>query len=325
VISVVVATRDRAALLASTLDALCAQVVPDCPFEIVVVDNNSVDDTRNVVTAAAQQATVPIVYVTEGRPGKSHALNTAIRIARGQVLAFTDDDVLPAPGWLAAFMRAFRETGADYAAGRILPLWEAPPPRWLTPALHGVIAVPDGGTQRLRLTGIHDAVMPIGTNMAVRRQTIDRIGGWHPELGKLKNTLRTGEDHEFALRMNAAGFTGVYEPEASVLHRVSADRLRLSYFSSWCYGNGAIEAGLEQAYPSTTHYLFGVPRYLWRRVAKDIWNTLGGLFTANVGTATAGAMSVVWFMGYLRGRWKGGQRRPPTPVRPQLNPGSWQC
>ena len=88
------------------------------------------------------------------------------------------------------------------------------------------------GTERLTLTGIHDQVMPIGANMAIRRHVLDRIGGWNPDLGKLKNTLRTGEDHEFALRLLAAGFAGVYEPEASVLHRVPADRLRLSYFAA---------------------------------------------------------------------------------------------
>jgi glycosyltransferase involved in cell wall biosynthesis len=303
IISVVIATRDRAPLLEATLNALGEQRSPGCPVEILIVDNGSVDGTAAVVAAAARRSLTPITYLTEEKSGKSHALNSAVGHARGDVLAFTDDDVLPSPGWLAAYARTFAETGADYAAGRILPLWEAPPPRWLTPTLHGVLAIPDGGTERLALTGIHDQVMPIGANMAIRRHVLDRIGGWNPDLGKLKNTLRTGEDHEFALRLLAAGFAGVYEPEASVLHRVPADRLRLSYFAHWCYGNGEIEASLEQDYPTTGRYLFGVPRYLWRRLGNDMVRAATGIATADPGRSTAGAMRVAWFAGYLKGRW----------------------
>jgi len=304
IISVVIATRDRAPLLKATLNALCELQSPGCSFEILVVDNGSVDSTATVVAEVARRSSVPVTYLTEEKPGKSHALNTAIGHARGELLAFTDDDVLPSPGWLAAFAQAFSETDADYAAGRILPLWEAPPPRWLTPSLYGVLAVSDGGTRRLTLNGNHDQVMPIGANMAIRRSVLDRIGGWNPELGKLKNTLRTGEDHEFALRLVAAGFKGLYEPEAFVLHRVSADRLRLGYFARWCYGNGQITAGLEQDYPSTARYLLSVPRYLWRRLAKDLVSILSGVVTVDPGRSTSGAMRLAWFAGYLERRWQ---------------------
>jgi len=302
-ISVVIATRDRAPLLEATLKAICEQDSPGCPFEVVVVDNGSVDSTATVVAEAARRSSVPVTYLTEEKSGKSHALNTAIGHARGDLLALTDDDVLPSRGWLAAFARAFSETGADYAAGRILPLWEAPPPRWMTPSLHGVLAIPDGGTHRLTLKGTQDQVMPIGANMAIRRPVLESIGGWNPELGKLKDTLRTGEDHEFALRLVAAGFKGVYEPKASVLHRVPADRLRLAYFARWCYGNGQMEAGLEDGYPSTDRYLLSIPRYLWRRVANDLLSILAGLVTVNPRRLTSGTMRIAWFAGYLKGRW----------------------
>lgn len=325
IISVVIATRDRASLLETTLAALCEQQSPGCPFEILVVDNGSVDSTAAVVAQAAQRSSVPVTYLTEAKPGKSHALNTAVGHARGDLLAFTDDDVLPSPGWLAAFARTFSETGADYAAGRILPLWEAPPPRWLTPSLHGVLAIPDGGTRRLTLTGIQDQVMPIGANMAIRRPVLDSVGGWNPELGKLKNTLRTGEDHEFALKLGAAGFKGVYEPEASVLHRVPADRLRLTYFARWCYGNGQIEAGLEQEYPSTARYLLSVPRYLWRRLGKDLLSILWGLVTIDPRRSTSGAMRLAWFAGYLKGRWNGPAREATVAARAPVISRTWRC
>jgi GT2 family glycosyltransferase len=289
------------------------------------VDNGSVDDTAAVISTAAACAGVPVVHLSESKPGKSHALNTAVAHARGDLLVFTDDDVLPSPGWLAAYARAFSETGADYAAGRILPLWEAEPPRWLTPSLHGVLAIPDGGTSRLTLQGIHDRVMPIGANMAIRRHVLDAIGGWNPDLGKLKNTLRTGEDHEFALRLVAAGFAGVYEPDATVLHRVPADRLHLAYFFRWCYANGGIEAGLERDYPSTARYLLRIPLYLWRRVGKDFVAAISGAVTLNPKNATAGAMRLAWFGGYLKGRWTRQRLRSRAGVAPAIVSRSWRC
>lgn len=307
-ISVIVATRDRAALLAGTLDALSAQEWPGCPFEILVVDNSSTDDTPAVVAAVRERSPAPIVYLHESKPGKSHALNAALERARGDLLVLTDDDVLPSPGWLVAGRRAFVETDADYVVGRILPLWEAPPPGWLSPPLYGVLAIADGGPHRLGLSASPgDTIMPIGANMAVRRHVVDRIGGWHPNLGKLQGTLRTGEDHEFALRMVAAGFRGVYEPDASVRHRVPQDRLRLAYFQRWFFDNGTIVAGLEDDYPTTDRFLLNVPRYLWRQLARDLVMMFRAILARDARRATASHMQLVWFAGYLRGRWR---RRP---------------
>jgi glycosyltransferase involved in cell wall biosynthesis len=310
-ISVVIATRDRAELLKATLESLRRQESPGCPVEILIVDNGSIDATPDVVASAARLSRVPIVYLTESKPGKSHALNTAAGRARGDIVVFTDDDVLPSPGWLSAYARSFSETGADYAVGRILPYWEAMPPRWLSPELYGVLAIPDGGTRRLRVSaGMNEHIMPLGANMAVRRHVLDRVGGWNPELGKLKGTSRTGEDHEFALRVTAAGYAGIYEPQASVLHRVPADRLRLGYFLRWYYDNGGIEAGLEQDYPSTEHYVLSVPRYRWRMVFTDLGAAIFGALTGNAPRATAGVMRLAWFAGYVRGRWTSRRNRP---------------
>ncbi len=302
-ISVIIATRDRAALLGSTLDALISQQSPGAHCEIIIVDNGSVDETPEVVTAARERSPHPVIYLRETRPGKSHALNTALEHARGDILVLTDDDVLPSPGWLAAYARAFAETEADFAVGRILPLWEAPRPRWLSPAVYGVLAIPDGGSARLTIApGQNDHIMPLGANMAIRRRVMERVGGWDPRLGKLQGTLRTGEDHEFALKMTTAGFTGVYEPQALVAHRVPADRLRLGYFHRWFRDNGAVEAELEEQYPFEGPYLFGVPRYRWRLCARDVWSLLRGVATLDPRRATAGMLRAAWFAAYLRAR-----------------------
>lgn len=325
-ISVLIATRDRAPLLAATLEALSQQESPGQPVEIVVVDNASTDGTLAVIERA-RAACANLVYIREERPGKSHALNTALAQLKGDLIVLTDDDVLPARGWLAAYARAFETSSADFVVGRILPMWEEQPPRWLSPALYGVLAIPDGGTVGLPIArGLNEHIMPLGANMAVRRRIVDRIGGWSPDLGKLQGTLRTGEDHEFALRMLMAGFNGWYEPDAWVRHRVPADRLRLPYFSKWFHDNGAVEAQLERRYPTTHRYVFGVPRYLWRQAALDVSSALVGMARRDWARAAAGQMRTLWFAGYVRERWQTGTRTivPGGPTGSAVEARPWQ-
>jgi len=315
-ISILIATRDRSALLAETLGAIAAQASPGCALETIVVDNGSVDDTAAVVAAAAQSSPERVRYLHEARPGKSHALNTAIQHARGDLIVLTDDDVLPSPGWLAAYARTFEDAHVDFAVGRIFPLWEAPPPRWLSPALYGVLAVPDAGAERLPLARhVNEHIMPIGANMAVRRRVIDKIGGWNPDLGKLEGTLRTGEDHEFAMQMLEAGFRGTFEPDAWVRHRVPPDRLRLAYFHRWFHDNGAVGAQLEDRYPTTARYILGVPRHLWRQFGEDVVRVIGRAATLDSRRAAAAWMRAAWFAGYVRARWRR-RRAHQSPSRP---------
>src|SRR5262245_58022562 len=249
--SVIVATRNRSALLAQTLEALSRQTCPSSRFEIVVADNGSIDRTRSVVDAAAAAGRPVIKYLSVSTPGKSHAVNAALAVSCGETLAFTDDDVRPDRRWLARLVAALDRSGVDFVAGRVLPIWETPPPVWMSRALYGVLAIPDNGDKPIDIDSTAADVMPIGANMAVRRSVIERIGGLRGDLGKLEGTLRTGEDHEFFLRMIHAGFTGVYEPRAVVHHWVPANRLERSYFRRWLYQNGRDVARLEVSYPET--------------------------------------------------------------------------
>src|SRR5262249_8935063 len=238
-LSVVLATRNRRALLESTLEALLAQEWPASDYEIVVADNGSTDGTADGVRhIAARSGVCAVRYLFVGEPGKSRALNAALPHVRGDLLALTDDDVRPDPRWLAAIAAAF-DGGVQFVVGRVLPDWEAPPPGWMSPALYGVLAVPDGGTTDLPIArGLNAHIMAIGANMAVRADVARRIGGFRTDLGKLEGTLRTGEDHEFFLRLLHTGCRGVYEPRALVRHRVGAERLVPSYFRRWFHQNG---------------------------------------------------------------------------------------
>jgi glycosyltransferase involved in cell wall biosynthesis len=302
-ISVIVATRNRQHLLASTLEALVAQRWDR--FEIIVADNGSNDATRNVVESMVRGPhNVPTRYVFVPRTGKSFAVNAAFELAEGDLLALTDDDVRPEADWLAGLAAAFRETGADFVAGRVLALWETPPPAWMSAALSGVLAIADGGTEPAAIDGTGH-IMPIGANMAVRRPVVRAIGGLRTDLGKLDGSLRTGEDHEFFLRMLRAGFRGVYEPRALVHHRVPAERLTRRYCRKWLYQNGRVVARLETSYVSAHRRLLGVPRYRWRDAAAAGARAAGTLVGGDAATRFAAITQVIWHAGYVRERWAG--------------------
>jgi O-antigen/teichoic acid export membrane protein/glycosyltransferase involved in cell wall biosynthesis len=301
-VSIVIATRNRSALLGQTLEALARQRWPADQLEIIVSDNGSTDDTRAVIERAAGRArgaAVRYLFVTE--PGKSHAVNAALLVTRGDLIAFTDDDVQPDPDWIPALARAVEETSADFVAGRIRPIWETEQPAWLSPSLYGVLAIPDNGPARLPIgADTPSNVMPIGANMAVRAAVIARLGGLRTDLGKLAGSLRTGEDHEFFLRLLRAGCRGVYEPGALVGHVVPAERMTRGYFRRWIYRNGHDVARLERSYAAAVPFLFGVPRYLWRQTIADALSAVRAAIGGDDARRFASGLRVLWFAGYLR-------------------------
>jgi glycosyltransferase involved in cell wall biosynthesis len=305
VISIVIATRNRSVLLNGTLRALALQQWPREQMEIIVADNGSTDDTR-VVVDRASAAGLPVRYLYVAEPGKSYAVNAALRLTRGDVVAFTDDDVQPDRGWLEGLAQALNETGAAFVAGRILPIWEIDPPSWMSPSLYGVLAVPDNGAARLPITkDVPSQVMPIGANMAVRASVIARLGGMRTDLGKLEGSLRTGEDHEFFLRLLHGGCRGTYEPAALVRHLVPAARLYRGYFRRWLFQNGSDVARLERGYAAPVRVLLGVPRYLWRQTIRDAASALRAALAGNRAQQFASALRIIWFSGYLREAWFG--------------------
>src|SRR5512141_1560320 len=128
--SIVIATYKRAPDLRETLASL-ARLQPDGPWEVIVVDNNSPDDTRTVVEEAARTFPVDLRYLFEREQGRSPALNAGIRAARGGIIATTDDDVRVPADWLNRAAEGLQRLGCDYVGGRVLPIWGGPRPAWL--------------------------------------------------------------------------------------------------------------------------------------------------------------------------------------------------
>lgn len=315
-ISVVIATFNRAPLLADTLDQLRRQ-----PFEpddeVIVVDNGSSDATPAVATRAAEGFPARFVVIREPIPGKTPALNTGIAAAGGEVLALTDDDVIVADDWIATIRRIFRDSPVDLVGGRVEPRWEHSAPGWLRLEEHGrygPLAAPlallhYGQAQEL---GRRTAV---GANLMVRRGVLHALGGFDPHFGRRSGTLLCGEDHDLCQRAVAAGYRCEYRPEIRVRHWVPAERMRVAYYLRWFYWCGITNAMLERG---TTNGVRAVPPYLVRRLLTAPLAALASLVTARPADAAVAVMDGAYVVGNLSQRLRDRVRGWRTgPVAPQ--------
>lgn len=243
-ISVIICTYNRGDLLAAALRSVHQLTVPaGLDWEVVVVDNNSRDRTKEVVRGF--EGKLPVRYVFEPQQGKTIALNRAVLEATGELLAFTDDDVQLDPAWLSELARAARaQPSAGWLGGRTLPLWPRGRPTWLhdesLAALSGFFVMHDLGDAERPYADEDDP--PIGANMAVRRAVFERIGLYREDLGPSGQRRGTHDDSELIWRAQHAGIPGVYVPTAMCHHWVAPSRLRLRSFLSYGLVKGENQA-----------------------------------------------------------------------------------
>ena len=324
--SIVIATYNRAADLRDTLASL-AGLRPDGPWEVIVVDNNSTDDTREVVTAAAATFPAPLRYLFEREQGRSPALNAGIRAATAEIVLTTDDDVRVPADWVNRAAAGLTALGCDYVGGRVLPIWGGPRPAWLPN--HGgrqwaVIALLDYGPDPLEF----GSRVPLGVNMAFRRPAFDRAGLFDPHTGRRAGTLLGQEVREWCIRARQAGLRGFYVPDMRLEHIIPADRLRKRYFRRWFYWRGVSRAllyersGLDMEAPertaidfSTVAHVAGVPRYLYRKAAGAAIDWLRHTLAGRAVQAFERELWLCFFTGIVRQRardWRARRTRVPS-------------
>jgi len=325
--SVVIATYNRAEELAKTLQSLSALKTTDL-WEVIVVDNNSSDDTRSIVLEAANAFPVELLYIFEKEQGRSAALNAGIRMARGEIIVVTDDDVRVEPDWLTHAAAGLEGLNCDYLGGKALPIWSGPRPTWL-PNRGGkhwaVIALLDYGPQPIELG---DRV-PLGVNMAFRRDAFTRAGFFDNSVGRKAGTLLGQEVREWCQRARAADLRGFYSPDLVVHHVIPVDRLSKKYFRRWFYWHGISRAilyetkGSDMESPERTSldfskvpHIVGVPRYLFRTCLRSFLSMLSSFIRQDAVASFEHELWIWFFAGIVKQRWK--NRHKPIPVRLSL-------
>ncbi|MGZ4972606.1 MAG: glycosyltransferase [Limisphaerales bacterium] len=233
-ISIIVCTRNRSASMARTLEALRQLTIPtDWQLELIVVDNASTDNTKEVV-ASANLPRFAVRWVEEAAKGKSFALNKGIAASTGEVLLFTDDDIIPAPDWLEALARPLLANECDAVAGRI-DLAEHLQRPWLKGSYARWLAVtgeePEEGFEL------------IGANMGIRREVLTKVPGYDEELAP--GAIGLGEDTLFTWQMAEAGLRIKFAKEARVIHAAEPWRLTRASWLNMARSHGRKDAYLH--------------------------------------------------------------------------------
>ena len=152
-VSVVIPTYNRSALLRNAVDSVLAQDT-HVPFEIVIVDNNSQDDTAAVVRSLMDAHRGRLRYVVEREQGNAHARNRGVESAAAGIIAFIDDDVTVASNWLTSLKQALdSRQDLSFVGGKVLPQWNGAPPSWVTPEHWAPLALLDYGPDELVIAG----------------------------------------------------------------------------------------------------------------------------------------------------------------------------
>lgn len=303
-ITVILCTYNRCQSLAKALDSVAASTVSESvEWEVLVVDNNSRDRTRDVVEDFCRRYPGRFRYLFEPQQGKSYALNSGIRGARGDILAFLDDDVTVEPTWLQNLTVPLKDGQWAGSGGRILPPPSFLPPRWLAiggpNGLAGILCAHfDSGDEAKQLDK-----PPYGTNMAFRKEMFDRYGDFRVDMGPRPGSEIRNEDTEFGRRLMTGGERLRYEPSAVVYHEVPENRLRKEFFLAWWFDFGRAqirEVGMRpKVYGIPRHY-FSIPNNILRVLP---FRTLRWLVTLNphrrfhykcLAWATAGTIAEIW-------------------------------
>lgn len=243
-ISVIICTFNRGHILHQTVRSFLDCQIDGIDYELLLVDNNSTDGTREF---AENLATINphVRYLFEPSQGLSYARNSGIQATHGQTVVFVDDDVYFSPDWLTAIHSTFeRHIDVACIGGKVVPHFDSGRPEWIDDDLIWVYGVTKYGDleREIRIPEI-----PIGCNMAFRRTVFDQIGFFHTSLGRKGKNLLSGEENNFFLRAAKAGMTTIYSPDVQIFHRIPAARATQEWVSKRYFWGGISDIAMRQA------------------------------------------------------------------------------
>jgi glycosyltransferase involved in cell wall biosynthesis len=242
-LSVVVCTYNRADWLRGALDSLKVQTLESARFEVLLVDNNSTDDTALV--ASRYRDTMPnLRYLKEEQQGLSYARNLGWQSANGEFVAFLDDDARAAADWCEGVLTAFRTVLPQPVSvgGRILPMFDAPLPAWFTEELE----IRTWGDSSCFLDAQTARYGFSGSNMAFPKEVLIRYGGFSTSLGMQGRKIRLGEDSLLFSRIQDREPLLWYDPSLIVHHLVPQRNLGMKYRLTRAYAAGRSLAFMQR-------------------------------------------------------------------------------
>lgn len=237
-LSIAVCTYNRADVLPKCLESLVDQTTTPELFEVLIIDNNSTDDTKKIALDFCGKNT-NFKYIFEEKQGLSQARNRAIAEAKGGFLAYIDDDAIADREWVKSILDCFAQTNADVVGGPVKSFIDADIiPRFYNAKSHDFYC----GNERRRLQPPNFSFGFSGCNTCFKKSLFDEFGTYLTDLGMIGNKQRMGEDSEMGYRLLKAGKIFYYEPEMKIDHYIRLQKTSFIGLLKRSYDTG-IEIG----------------------------------------------------------------------------------
>ncbi|MDQ0116091.1 glycosyltransferase [Paenibacillus harenae] len=236
--TVAICTHNRAEDVREALLSLLRQNFTDA-FEVIVVDNRSTDNTKQVVQEVNQMTNIPIIYAYEERLGLSVARNRAIREAKGEYILFLDDDAVASNEWISGIVSLFEtDPRIGCLGGRIEPAWEGEEPTWLLPENRTLYTILDYSHE---IVEMQKPAIPFGANVAFRKSVFNSLKPFREDLGRVGSNLLSSEEAELIDRIRSQ-YTVYYTPHAWVRHKIPRSRVSRKWLLRRIYWQGVSSA-----------------------------------------------------------------------------------
>lgn len=267
-VTAVICTFNRARYLRKAIRSLLEQTMSRDQYEIIIVDNNSTDNTRAV--AATFESELNLRYIFEPVQGLCQARNTGLAHARGTYVAYLDDDGLVVPGWTQAIADSFRmaERSIGCVGGSIEVLWEIPRPDWISDPLlcyYGDLAYEKSWKY---LDGIHEYVG--GGNAAYPVALLKAMGGFDTSMGHKGSKIRYSEESILHLRMIEQGHSLLYNANMRIMHHAGEEKVNYNWLKRRIFWQGFSSVQVERRLGKRSrrpapHEAYNLARYWIKR------------------------------------------------------------
>jgi glucosyl-dolichyl phosphate glucuronosyltransferase len=235
-ISTVICTHNRADYLEKAIRSVLGQRMSPAEYELIVVDNNSTDATAEFVGRFSHFGNLR--YIFEPALGLCNARNTGWRKARGQYVAYLDDDAIAEPGWLSAIKEAFESNPSlGVVGGPAVPIWEVDRPGWLSDDVAVSLAILHWSENPKRIADVRREWL-VGANMAVPAAVLFEVGGFHPWLDRVGAQMLSSGDVFLQKKIIERGYVCLYYPAMAIRHHIHQSRLQKEWFARRYYAQG---------------------------------------------------------------------------------------
>lgn len=300
-LDVVVPTYNRSQLLRRTIDSLLRATIPvGMEVTILVADNNSNDNTEQVVREIQEQTERSIYYITATRQGSSNSRNAGIAAGNGDLIGFVDDDEEVNPDWYEVVGREFANENTRFIGGPYLANCCVPMPDWLPDGYNAVIGVVHPKPRSVFSPSFPGILM--SGNAVIRREVFNCIGNYSAKLGRTEKGLLSEEDAEFYRRLLAANIVGYHVPDLIIHHHIPQERLTKAYHRRWCYWRGVSQGVLDRELQQSVTYMVGVPRHLIGRALKGMVLYPVNRLEHGAAKAFADELAIWDLLGFLYGK-----------------------